>query len=562
MNTISKLSIVVAIAFATALTVGTAACSDFLDEQSMVAFTEETAYGDLSSVAVVVDGIYRTFASDTRGGDAGLLAQLGSDESQQGAGQYGGADDPGQPGYDRYEGLIATSTRNSNFWKKHWQIIVPSAKVLALLPQFEDEDPETARRLMGEAHFFRGLATFYLSMYWGRVPIVDITPEATVSGGGRQALPDVWKYIFSDLQYAADNLPAGNAAEPKRATSGAALAMLGKAYMSAPEETGLRDFDKAKACFEQIMDGRYSLLPQFSALFLNDNKAIPYIPNSNEAIFEIQYNNTDLYNRYMWEFGTRAATEYLDLEGPDPTIKVNDGAYIAGYDLHIPTAYTRNDTEGHNPMGAQEGVPGIWEAGDERREVSVRYDLTWHGQTPRPSGWSGAGDETWPHVRKYEDYRTDKYCDLPDAAPIRRTWYSGKNFPMIRYADVLLLYAECLNELGDGTGAVTYVNQVRDRAFGGAQPAGLPWSTMSQDEFREKIMDERSRELCFESWRRVDLIRTGQITRRVCKYNRWAKAQWGEAGFPAARILYPIPQDEINSNDDIASDPEAQNPGY
>jgi hypothetical protein len=165
-------------------------------------------------------------------------------------------------------------------------------------------------------------------------------------------------------------------------------------------------------------------------------------------------------------------------------------------------------------------------------------------------------------VRKYEDFRTDKYCDLPDAAPDRRVYYSGKNYPLIRYADVLLLYAECLNELGDGGKALEYVNQVRDRAFGGTQPANLRWGSLSQDEFRENIMDERARELCFENWRRVDLIRTGQITKRVCKYNQWANAQWGEAGFPDSRILYPIPQDEINSNDDMALDPEAQNPSY
>ena len=81
---------------------------------------------------------------------------------------------------------------------------------------------------------------------------------------------------------------------------------------------------------------------------------------------------------------------------------------------------------------------------------------------------------------------------------------------MLRYADVLLCYAECLNELGETGQANTIVNQVRARAWGGTLPNEMAWN-YGQDEFRTQIMNERIRELCFEGWRRMDLIRTGKF---------------------------------------------------
>src|SRR5690606_6693818 len=96
-------------------------------------------------------------------------------------------------------------------------------------------------------------------------------------------------------------------------------------------------------------------------------------------------------------------------------------------------------------------------------------------------------------------------------------WNSGKNFAVIRYADVLLLHAECLNELGQTAEAINIVNEeIRKRAWGGTLPEDKKWGAMSPDDFRAKIMDERMRELCFEGWRRIDLLRTGKCVQFSC----------------------------------------------
>ena len=105
-------------------------------------------------------------------------------------------------------------------------------------------------------------------------------------GLGRQPLKTVWEYIINDFITATNNLPESYNSEPQRATVGAAWAMLGKAYMAAPEETGLRDFAKADECFKTIINmGRYELLNNYADLYRYDN------PNTKESLFELQFNN-------------------------------------------------------------------------------------------------------------------------------------------------------------------------------------------------------------------------------------------------------------------------------
>ena len=119
---------------------------------------------------------------------------------------------------------------------------------------------------------------------------------------------------------------------------------------------------------------------------------------------------------------------------------------------------------------------------------------------------------------------------------------------MIRYADVLLLHAECLNELGQTSEAVQIVNnQIRTRAWGGNLPEDKKWNSgMSKDEFRDKVMDERLRELCFEGWRRIDLLRTNKFVELIKERNRWAKESGTIQDF---HKRYPIPDTEIKTND-------------
>ncbi len=516
--------IIITSAIATALALSTTSCSDFLNQESKTAMTEEEVFSKIDNVEPLVQGLYTKFR-DCRAGRNGLMVNLGNDESQQGNFQL--ISSGSQAGLDKYNGLLEpTSTQVAAIWNNRWPAVTSAAKAIYAL-SLTEEDPTRAQQLLGEASFIRALLMMELTMYWGEIPIVDMSRSAEL-GLGRQPLADVWTYIINDFTAAANNLPE-RWDDPKRATSGAALAMLGKAYMYAPVETGFRDFGKAKECFDKIMN-RYQLVSNFADLYDYSK------PNTSESIFELQFNNIwPDCNYWQFDCGSRAVDAWF-----------SQGCHFSGYDFLVPTPFAyRTIAEG-----------GIWEDGDLRKNVSLRYDFTYEGVTPDLSKtqWTGTTDELEPHIRKFEDPRTDKLNGT-----IANMWNSGKNFAVIRLADIILLYAECLNELGNTAEAVALVNdKIRTRAWGGNLPDSLRWNTgMSQDDFRSKVMDERLRELCFEGWRRMDLIRTGKFVDLIKARNRWANESGTIQPF---HMRYPIPDTEIKGNEYFS--PDDQNPGY
>ncbi|WP_165022891.1 RagB/SusD family nutrient uptake outer membrane protein [Dysgonomonas sp. ZJ279] len=521
MRSIKFKFIIYALVFAFAI--NTTSCSDFLDQESKSSLSEEEVVSSLENIELLIQGLYTKYRGCKEGRN-GLMVNLGLDESQQGNFQL--ISSGSQAGMDKYNGLLdATSTQVAAIWENRWPAASSAALAVYGLEQLGDKS-EKATQLLGEASFIRGMLMLELSMYWGEIPIKDKNREKEL-GLARQPLKDVWAFIINDFKIASNNLP-DKWDDPKRATSGAALAMLGKAYMYAPVETGLRDFSLAKECFDKMI-GRYDLVANFEDLYAYDK------PNSVESIFELQFNNIwPDCNYWQFDCGSRAVDAWF-----------SQRCHFSGYDFLVPTPFAyRTVAQG-----------GIWEDGDLRKEASIRYDFTYHGVTPDLSKteWTGTTDELEPHIKKFEDPRTDQ-----DNGTIGNMWNSGKNFAVIRLADILLLQAECLNELGNTADAISLVNnRIRTRAWGGSLPADKRWGSMSQAQFREKIMDERFRELCFEGWRRMDLIRTGTFVNLVKERNRWAKQ---EGTIQEYNMRYPIPDTEIKNNDDIG--PEHQNPGY
>jgi len=546
---------------ACAMTLNLASCSDFLDVEPTGSVPEDVVFSELKNVKPLVEGLPNSYKGCRE--SKGLLFPLcGTDEVRQGG--YVIISQGDQAGLDKYNGqLNPSSTQVKAIWDNRWPVVASAAKAIYALGVVEpkdEEEKEVVKRLLGQASFFRGILMYELAMYWGNIPIIDMTRTEEL-GLGPQPLEDVWSFIINDLTVAGKKLPEFYENTPQNPTSGAACAMLGKVYMSAPEETGLRSFEKADSCFKEII-GRYQLVQNYKDLFDNslENEG-NYKPNSSESIFEIQFNNVwPDCNYYQFELGSRACDSWF-----------GQGCYFSGYDMLLPTDYMYKTVE--------EG--GIWEAGDTRREASIRYDFTyhtnyyknekddqgkliqnndpskWYDITPDLSGvaWTGAGDELDPHIKKFEDYRTDFSTGLK----INNMWNSGKNLTYLRLADVILLHAECLNEMNHTAEAVKEVNdKIRARAWGGSLPANKRWNEgMSQDEFREKIMDERMRELCFEGWRRIDLLRTGNFVKLIKERNKWAHESGTIQDF---HQRYPIPDTEIQTNEDY--EPEDQNPGY
>ena len=324
MKKIYRYSAIYALALTFALK--TSSCSDFLQVEPTGSLTEEQVFEKIDNVEPLVLGLYKSYRGCKEGRN-GLMPYLGTDETQQGNYQLISSGD--QAGMDKYNGqLNPTSTQVSSIWNNRWPAVVSAAKAIYALGM-TTEEPERAKQLMGEACFIRGLLMFELSMYWGEIPVIDMNRTDEL-GLGRQPLKTVWEYIINDFITATNNLPESYNSEPQRATVGAAWAMLGKAYMAAPEETGLRDFAKADECFKTIINmGRYELLNNYADLYRYDN------PNTKESLFELQFNNVYPDCNY-WEFdcGSRACDSWF-----------GQGCSFSGYDFLVPTPFAYKTVE-------------------------------------------------------------------------------------------------------------------------------------------------------------------------------------------------------------------------
>lgn len=416
----------------------------------------------------------------------------------------------------------------SDQWGNRYKTVGEAAKLIRSLRPIADTSTEIGHNY-GHASFIRGGLMLELAMVYGEIPILDLDKVAT-TGYGRQPLADVWKAIITDLEEAVKYLPTS--ADPGRGTTYAAHMLLGYALMAAPEETGLRDFKAASEHLKKVIDGPFSLVDYRNLWDYNT-------PNTAESVFEWQFSNTYPDNNMIqFQIGSRAVAAMG-----------GDQCFMSGYDHAVPTYWAYSDV----------ADGGIWEPGDVRKEESMRYDFTWFDKTPNYDSisWEDIGedhDELAPHIKKYEDFRTDSHSGLG----LNNMWYSGKNIPFLRLANAMLLYAECLNELGQTSDAVGVVNQVRTRAWDFNLPADKAWSTgMSKEKFREEIMTERVRELFGERWRKFDLVRTDNFVKLVGERNKWAKRSGTISEF---NKVWPIPLSEIDQNDDITT--ADQNKGY
>lgn len=483
-------------------------CSDFLTEESKTKLNEEQVFGDQENIKLLVSGLYTQWRN-TRQDRHGLYLSLGTDEAKQGGQQVN--ENGTQASLDKYNGAFnAPNSTIGEMWGKRWPIVSEAAKAIHYAKD---------NKLKARASFLRGVVNFELAMLWGEIPLIDLENLREA----RQPLKDVYALIISDLEFAAANLPQpGQELDPKFPTSGAAQALLGKVYLYAPEESTYRNYAKAIEHFD-IAIPFYSLVSNYGSLWDSFHE------NSSESIYAFQFVN--LYpdnNMVQHHAGSRAVAD------------VDGKTYFGGYDLAVATEhYYKDIADG-----------GVWEDGDTRKLASLRYDFTLPDGREPSITWTGQADELQPHTRKFEDIRTQG---------VQGFWDGGVDIYFLRLADILLCKAECMNELGQTSAAVTLVNStVRTRAFGGSLPAEATWSTaMSKSEFQANIMEERMRELAFEGWRRMDLIRTGKFVDYVKERNKWAKES---ATIQSFHALYPIPESEIKQNELINE--EDQNPGY
>lgn len=351
-------------------------------------------------------------------------------------------------------------------------------------------DAALKARFTGEAKFLRALMYFNLVRVYGDVPLVlkEITDPLEGYEYGRAPVAEVYAQIIKDLTDAEAVLPASyTGTNVGRATRGAAKGLLGKVYLTR------RQYAEAATKLKEVIDaGTYDLLPNYADLFRPANK------NSRESLFEVQYKKgaigegSNFGNTYAPENSGNAVIQFGGGGNNQPTVDL-----ITSY-----------------------------EAGDVRRDISLATSYT-----------NAAGNRVdYRYIRKYLDPPVTN-GDAED------NWY------VLRYADVLLLYAEALNETGQTAQAIPFLNRVRQRAKV-ADRTGL-----DQAALRLAIEQERRVELAFEGHRWFDLVRTG---RALPVLNAKAAAIGIKTPLTENNLIFPIPQSQIDINPSLIK----QNPGY
>jgi hypothetical protein len=381
----------------------------------------------------------------------------------------------------------AESTFNANY-----DGINRCNQALAILPKLDKADPALRQRLMAEAKFLRAFMYFTLVKCYGGVPIVDHVSSIPLSAEDkamqltRRTTAEVYAFIEKDLTEAAAVLPNKSQyadAEKARASKGAAYALLAKVSLYQKKWQNVVD-----NC--NLVTG-YTISPDYAKMFRLEGE------NDGESIFEINGNG---------------AVPARGIQGYSNTQGVRDAW---GWGFNQPS----------------QSLVNAYEAGDVRKAATIIF----RGTTLYDGRVIPIISANDPNPR----YNYKAYSSAFTSA-----WETDANIKYLRYAEVLLMKAEALNELGQTSEAIPLLNIIRHRAGLGDTPA------TSQAAVRTAIYKERRVELAFEFDRFFDLVRTGQAED--------AFAADGKVFTVGKNEVFPIPASFILISEGMSS----QNPGY
>ena len=427
-----------------------------------------------------------------------LLGEIASDNTFA-----GGESQTDVIGFQQVDDMIHTPV-NSNL-RDIWNWMFAGVSRANYILEFQNKtDFEGKKQIIAEARFLRAYYQFELVKWFGGIPLkgdarFKIGDEKTIA---RSSAADVYAAIEADLIFASDNLNAV-ASQKGRATKGAALALLGKAYLYQNK------FPKAAATLDLAIGlQKYSLVADYNLIFEAEGE------NGPESVFEVQYTDVEGAG-----FGCLQCSEGNVAVGFSGPRNYTGTLFTSGFSFNIPTPKIVN----------------AFEVGDKRKNVAILDMKEWALQTGATYG-KGYKD-TGYFNRKYIPRKRSANA----AGDLNLT--NPNNYRAIRYADVLLMAAEA-NSRGkiDDAKARGYLNQVRRRGFGDLNHD----ITASGDALTDFIWAERRVELAGEGHRFFDLVRTGKAAKEI-------------TGFIAGKNeLFPIPIEEIQ----FAGGNWQQNPNY
>ena len=429
-----------------------------------------------------------------------------------------------------------------------------------------------APALAAKIQTFRAEARFIRAyLYWMALDCFGSVPFSTENSpfGGTYAPPQIsrtqiYDYCVSELQdLLSDDSPM---LEPRslypRADKGAAAGLLARLYLNSEVYTGVSRWSEAKAVCEQIFDMGYSLCPDQTALFRGNNGENPEALG--EMLWTVTYNagSTESYGGTTYLLAASlASTDITDVSKPNGQVNGWAG-------LRVPYEYVSKFFE----VSGQNYQTGEYEVADKRGSVFYikgREESMNGALYVFMNGWSCLKFNNIPHNQTEQEF----------LLTANTTGFSNVDFPMIRLAEIYLIYAEaCMNDGGDassssaiaslssssaraslsagsrsgasltaGSRAYSLIAELRERA-------GVPAPAVIDADF---IMAERARELMWEAHRRTDLIRLGLYDTDEYMWPYKGGQSFAGQPFGAYMRIFPLPPTELSTNKALQ-----QNPGY
>lgn len=417
------------------------------------------------------------------------------------------------------------------FWRNYYNVVMRANEVIynvGIMPE-EGITEASRRRIIAEATFLKAYAYHDLVALWGDVPLYMEPVGAFDTPVGPTDKADVISYFVEELETnTITDLPLTvPLSEAGRIPRGAAQALLGKFYLL------IADYEKAADAFQEVIaSGVYDLYPHYDRLFTEEGEF------SSESLFEINFEGTafDQGENFSVQIDTtlalrtpsvfwtpygNLATSYLFTDGRPAT-----SGTIYG-DVH-PQATTNDRFKNRDPrLGATLYT---------REDVKPDGRYIWNINTGNLNNSVAVKKYSWITRQQYE--------------------YGGpQNYYVIRYADVLLMYAEAQNEALGSPDQSVYdaVNKIRDRVGMPHYPEGL-----TQEEMRLRIQDERRWEFALEHQRFFDLKRWDILVEKV--YPIYPPGNSRKKYTRPKAFTWPYPLQEMDRNPDLRE--HGQNDGY
>lgn len=537
------------------------ACSDYLAEKSHVDIDKDNFMNNAKEAEYVLQGVYHNLVNPgLYAYNLSLSFPLSTDLSQCEGSTTSGFREVPTNAFNKSNSMVEQT------WQQLYAAIFTANDFLeninAKKDGYSEEDQRSAELYIGEAKALRALFYFELIRWYGNISLITTTADTDKDVSEfLQASPSaVYEQIEKDLKEAAEILPWGTDRErPYRMSKGAAYGLLTKVYATwagYPVRNTAKWQDAANTAKILVESGKHTLTPSYASIWTNtcNGKWDP-----RESLIEVSfYAPTVTGNASLDPVGRIGKWNGVKATKEDPSggnagnVKVVY-SFVSKWQNEI-----NRDTTNKYAL-------------DLRYNLSIAnyafaYDTV--SKIVWPAPYTKTGNVAQPKELQVWTPRKWSTEFVEKGNILTNSDYSNINWYILRYSDVLLLYAEALNELrGEGMNAdmdAAYkaLNQVRRRGHGAdiyTPLDGIDINTASYESLKQTIRDERAYELCFEGHRRQDLIRWGTYSETVQETSQWLNDWWvpdtnnPTPNYTVARYtvkgkheLFPIPQREMD----------------